>query len=83
MFTHPNTEQLDPVPVAEIVTPALRFLSNEWKDEVQIEQKFAAGQTILANKNKLIQVVVNLLQNSLDALKTKNVCRRRKADHLD
>ncbi len=71
MFTHPNTEQLDPVPVAEIVTPALRFLSNEWKDEVQIEQKFAAGQTILVNKNKLIQVVVNLLQNSLDALKAK------------
>ena len=71
MFTHPNTEQLDPVPVAEIVTPALRFTSNEWKDEVQIEQKFAAGQTILANKNKLIQVVVNLLQNSLDALKAK------------
>jgi two-component system sensor histidine kinase PhcS len=71
MFTHPNTEQLDPVPVAEIVTPALRFLSNEWKDEVQIEQKFADRQTILANKNKLIQVVVNLLQNSLDALKSK------------
>ena len=38
---------------------------------MQIEQKFAAGQTILANKNKLIQVVVNLLQNSLDALKSK------------
>ena len=72
MFTHPNTEQIDPVPVAEIVTPALRFTSNEWKDMVQIEQQFAAGQTILANKNKLIQVVVNLLQNSLDALKSKN-----------
>jgi two-component system sensor histidine kinase PhcS len=71
MFTHPNTEQLDPVTVTEVVTPALRFLSNEWKDIVQIEQKFAEHQTILANKNKLIQVVVNLLQNSLDALKTK------------
>ena len=71
MFTHPNTEQLDPVPVTEAVTPSLRFLSNEWKDIVQIEQKFAEHQTILANKNKLIQVLVNLLQNSLDALKTK------------
>lgn len=71
MFTHPNTEQLDPVPVAEIVTPALRFLSNEFKDTVQIEKKLAEHQTILANKNKLIQVVVNLLQNSLDALKSK------------
>jgi two-component system sensor histidine kinase PhcS len=71
MFTHPNTEHIDPVPVAEVVTPALRFLSNEWKDGVRIEQKFASGQTILANKNKLIQVIVNLLQNSLDALKDK------------
>jgi len=71
MFTHPSTEQLDPVKVAEIVTPALRFLSNEWRDAVQIEQKFADHQTVLGNKNKLIQVLVNLLQNSLDALKSK------------
>jgi two-component system sensor histidine kinase PhcS len=72
MFTHPGTEQLDPVPVAEVITPALRFLSNEWRDTVQIEQKFAEGQTIFANKNRLIQVIVNLLQNSLDALKVKS-----------
>jgi two-component system sensor histidine kinase PhcS len=72
MFTHPNTEQLDPVPVAEVVTPALRFLSNESRDAVQIEPKLAAGQTIWANKNKLIQVLLNLLQNSIDALKTKS-----------
>jgi two-component system sensor histidine kinase PhcS len=72
MFTHPNADQPDPVPVIEIVTPALRFLSNEWKDAVQIELQFADHQTIWANKNKLIQVVVNLLQNSLDALKTKS-----------
>jgi two-component system sensor histidine kinase PhcS len=72
MFTHPNTEQLDPVPVAEVITPALRFLSNEWKDTVQIDQKLANQLTIWANKNKLIQVMVNLLQNSLDALKIKS-----------
>jgi two-component system sensor histidine kinase PhcS len=72
MFTHPNTEQLDPVPVTEVVTPALRFLSNEWRDRVQIEEKFAEDQTIFANKNRVIQVIVNLLQNSLDALKMKS-----------
>jgi len=72
MFTHPNTDQQYPVPVAEVITPALRFLSNELRDTVQIEQKFAEQQTILANKNRLIQVIVNLLQNSLDALKTKS-----------
>ena len=79
MFTHPSTEQLDPVPVAEVVIPALRFLSNESRDTVPIEQTFAEHQTILANKNKLIQVVVNLLQNSLDALKEKSFAGGEKA----
>jgi two-component system sensor histidine kinase PhcS len=72
MFTHPNTEQLDPVPVAEVITPALRFLSNEWRNTVQIEQKLTEHQTIWSNKNKLIQVIVNILQNSLDAIKIKS-----------
>jgi C4-dicarboxylate-specific signal transduction histidine kinase len=59
------------VSVAEVVTQALRFMGSEWRDTVQIEQHIAEQQTIRANKNKLIQVLVNLLQNSLDALKTK------------
>jgi two-component system sensor histidine kinase PhcS len=78
MFTHPNTEQLDSVPVVEVVMPALRFLSNEWRDTVQIEQKLAEKQTVWANKNKLIQVMVNLLQNSLDALKGKSFANGEK-----
>src|SRR5207249_5551972 len=72
MFTHPDTESRDQVEVAEVVTSALRFLSNEWKDSVQIEQHLAEHQTVWANKNKLIHVLVNLLQNSLDALKSKS-----------
>jgi len=71
MFTHPDTESRDQVEVAEVVTSSLRFLSNEWKDKVQIKQNLADHQTVWANKNKLIHVVVNLLQNSLDALKGK------------
>ena len=72
MFTHPDTESRDQVEVPEVVAAALRFLSNEWKDRVRIEQKLAEHQTIWANKNKLIHVLVNLLQNSLDALKSKS-----------
>lgn len=70
-FTHPNTDILDQVLVADVVTSALRFLSNEVKEKVIIEQKLPAGQTVLANKNKLIHLFVNLIQNSLDALRTK------------
>jgi signal transduction histidine kinase len=72
MFTHPETESRDQVELAEVAAAALRFLSNEWKNKVRIEQKLADSQTVWANKNKLIHVLVNLLQNSLDALKTKS-----------
>jgi len=71
-FSHSENEQIDQVDVSELVTSSLRFLSHEWKDKVQIEQKIAESQTIWANKNKLIQVCVNLLQNSIDALKSKS-----------
>jgi signal transduction histidine kinase len=78
MFTHPDTEQRDQVEVAEVVASALRFMSNEWKDKVQIEQRLDEHQTIWANKNKLIHVVVNLLQNSLDALRRKSFAGEEK-----
>src|SRR5215471_7543493 len=38
MFTHPSTDHVDQVEVVEVVTSALRFLSNEWKDRVQVDQ---------------------------------------------
>ena len=71
MFTHPETESRDEVEVAEVVASALRFFSNECKDKIQVNQQIAGHQTIWANKNKLIHLVTNLLQNSIDALKTK------------
>ncbi len=71
MFTHPETESRDQVEVAEVVGSALRFLANEWKDRVEIKQALDPHQTVWANKNKMIHVFTNLLQNSLDALKTK------------
>ncbi len=71
MFTHPETESRDQVEVAEVVASALRFLSNEYRDKVQVDQKIAEHQTIWANKNKLIHLLTNLLQNSIDALGAK------------
>src|SRR5262249_55868818 len=71
MFSHADNESRDAVPVAEVISSALRFLSHEWKEKVEIVSDVDEGQTIWANKNKLIQVLVNLLQNSLDALMRK------------
>jgi signal transduction histidine kinase len=72
MFTHPDAESRDQVDLAEVVAAALRLVSNEWKDKVRIERSLVEHQSVWANKNKLIQVLVNLLQNSIHALKNKS-----------
>jgi len=71
-FTHPNTEHFDQVPLAKMLESALRFLATEWKDKVEITIEIEDNQTVLVNANKLLQVLVNLIQNALDALKDKN-----------
>ena len=71
MFTHPDTESRDQVDIGDVIKTALRFLSNEWKDQVRVEQQLCPQVAIWANENKLIHVVVNLLQNAVDALKGK------------
>jgi len=71
MFTHPSSDDQDHVDASEVVASALRFLSNELKEKVVIEQHLLDHQTVHANKNKLIHVFVNLIQNSLDALRSK------------
>lgn len=71
VFTHPDSDLPESVDVAEAVNASLRFLTTEWKDKVQIENKIPAGQVAQTNRNKLVHILVNLIQNSLDALRQK------------
>ena len=70
-FTHPGGGEGEVVDVADVVNASLRFLTGEWKGRVQIEQKLTPDQIVWADRNKLIHVFVNLLQNSIDALREK------------
>lgn len=72
MFTHPETEAHEEVEVSDAVNSALRFLSGELKDRVRVVTQLPEGQTVRANKTKLIHVLVNLIQNSLDAMQSKS-----------
>jgi two-component system sensor histidine kinase PhcS len=56
------------------VNSALRFLSNEWRDTVKIEKDISEHQTIWANSHQVTQILVNLLQNALYALKRLSSC---------
>jgi C4-dicarboxylate-specific signal transduction histidine kinase len=70
-FTHPNTEMFEDVSVRNLITSTLRFLSHEWKDRVDIVQNLDEDATVWGNRHQLIQVLINLMQNSIDALKKK------------
>jgi signal transduction histidine kinase len=70
-FSYADNQQFEQVNVSETLTLALRLLSHEWKDRVAIHRSIPEAQSVWANKNKLVQVLVNLLQNSLDALARK------------
>jgi C4-dicarboxylate-specific signal transduction histidine kinase len=70
-FSQINVTQCEAVRVAEVVNSALRFLSSEWQNKISVEKEIAEDQTVWANPNQLTQILVNLLQNSLDALKKK------------
>jgi signal transduction histidine kinase len=70
-FTRADVTAFEAVPVLGVIKAALRFLSHEWRDKVQIENEISPDQTIWANRNQATQVLVNLLQNALDSLKVK------------
>jgi signal transduction histidine kinase len=71
-FTQPHLTQLEKVSVTELVNSALRLLSNEWENKVRVEKEIPEHQTIWANRNQITQVLVNLLQNALQALEKKH-----------
>jgi signal transduction histidine kinase len=70
-FTHPGGGSGELVEAAPAIAAALRFLAGEWKDKVEIHQELPPDQWLWANRNKLIHVLVNLLQNAIDALTEK------------
>jgi signal transduction histidine kinase len=70
-FSHHENEQIEQIEVSDLVASSLRFFSHEIKDKVIVEETFTEHQTIWANKNKMINVIVNLVQNALDAVKRK------------
>jgi signal transduction histidine kinase len=72
MYTHPDASSREQIEVTDVIEAALFLLSHEVKErDVAVVQSLTEHQTIWANKNMLTQVVVNLLQNSMDAMGAK------------
>jgi two-component system sensor histidine kinase PhcS len=68
-FTHPGVQASEAVDLAEIFNLSLRFISSELKDKnIALNLKLEPGQTVWASRNHFILVLVNLLENAIDAL---------------
>lgn len=71
-FAHPDPAQRDGVSVENLINVSLRFLRQELKEDVvQLDLNLTPEHAIFANRNQMIQVLLNLLQNAIYAVKKK------------
>ncbi len=71
-FSHPGEQPAEAVDIADILKLSLRFVSGELKDkDIALELNLAPGQKVWFNRNQFILVLVNLLENAIDALDEK------------
>jgi two-component system sensor histidine kinase PhcS len=71
-FTHPGVQALEGVDLADIFNLSLRFVSSELKDKnIALKLELEPGQKVWASRNHFILVLVNLLENAIDALDEK------------
>ena len=71
MFMRPDPSSLGELPAAEVVAEAIRGVSHLAREPFQIVNSVAADQMVRADRQRLVQVVENLVRNSLDALAAK------------
>jgi C4-dicarboxylate-specific signal transduction histidine kinase len=71
-FAHDRDAVSNDTSLRQAVELALRFLSHEWRGTVAVEVDVPDNLTAWANRVRLVQVLVNLLQNALDALRTQS-----------
>lgn len=70
-FSVDNGHKREPVRLAEAVQFAVRFLGHELKNGIHLEQHVPEALAAMGNTNLLVQVLVNLVKNSIDALSAK------------
>ena len=71
-FTRPNQDSFADFEVHTMVNTVLRFFSHHQKDGIRFLVNVPEGVLIHGNHGHMTQVLVNLLQNSIDATAEKN-----------
>jgi two-component system sensor histidine kinase PhcS len=71
-FSHPDRGALEAVSLSEAINAALRFMSAEVRDrDVTVEVNVPDALMVMGDKNHVIQILINLLQNAFDAIRNR------------
>ncbi len=69
-FTHPDNSTFERVNIAEVITTAMRFVQVN-SQEISLKININEPIEIWGNKNQLIHLFINFLQNAIDSLLEK------------
>jgi two-component system, sensor histidine kinase PhcS len=70
-FSHPETSILTPIALKDLVENTLRLMAKELRDhDVKVFTELTPELVIRGDRNQLIQVLINFIQNAIDAMKS-------------
>lgn len=75
-FIHPDTSNFGQIPLKEAVETSIRFVQIP-ASEIDLAVSIPDDLKIWANRNQLIHLVINLLQNAVDSLREKGAPEKK------
>jgi signal transduction histidine kinase len=70
-FTRTTNETNQIFEIKALAEKTMRFFAHEWKDGIRHETDVPEGLEMRGDPNHIVQVLVNLIQNAIDAMRTK------------
>jgi two-component system sensor histidine kinase PhcS len=71
-FAHPESRGREPVNLSQAVAKAARMMSKQVADsKADLQLEVPADAYVLGDTNHIVQILINLLQNSVDALEDR------------
>jgi signal transduction histidine kinase len=70
-FTRTTNETNQIFELKPLAEKTMRFFAHEWKAGIQHETDVPEGLEMRGDPNHIVQVLVNLIQNAIDAMRTK------------
>lgn len=75
-FTHPDSSDFSRVDLKDLIETAARFVQIDSMG-ITLEIKVEPGLSARGNRNQLLHLLINLLQNASDSLREKSVAEKR------